>query len=114
MSRTGCKRESRYKVFEVVSATVAGAERRAHMINVSLSGALLHMDQSARLGEPVALHWEGRAIAGQIVWASPPRFGLRFQNPLPLATLAAFLWHSQVSEKVALEQRLAARTGRSG
>jgi hypothetical protein len=72
----------RHKIFEPTRLHLAEGEVRAHLINVSLSGALVHAQSAPRRGESVRIEIAGTTVAGQVRWADGPRFGLAFAQPL--------------------------------
>jgi hypothetical protein len=84
-------REIRYKVFEPIEVFSAGGARRAHLLNISVNGALLHMPAGGRAGDHIVLQLPQCRVTARIVWAKLPRFGIRFTQPVSSLALDALL-----------------------
>jgi hypothetical protein len=84
-------RSARHKIFEPTQLHLAEGEVRAHLINVSLSGALVHAATAPRRGETVRVELCGTPVAAQVRWVDGPRFGLAFVQPLDPAMLRQLL-----------------------
>ena len=74
---------------------VAGARRRAHLLNVSETGAKLDADDVPAVGETILLHRDEHALPGRVNWVQDHRFGIAFDARLDSAIVeryAALLW----------------------
>lgn len=76
------RREPRHKTFRVVTLAIGGARHRAHMLDVSRSGARIHSDVAIESDAHVALQIDDRAIHARVMWARDKRLGLAFLVPL--------------------------------
>ena len=70
--KTFGRKHHRHKLFEPASITVSGAPRRAHLLNLSTTGALVHC------GDPLWIDDE-------------KRFGVRFREPVQQSVIDALL-----------------------
>ena len=84
-------RSARHKIFEPTQLHLADGVVRAHLINVSLSGALVHSATPPRRGETVRVEICGTPVAGQVRWVEGSRFGLAFAQPIDPAMLGQLL-----------------------
>jgi len=82
---------ARHKLFEPLALRHAGVPLRAHMLDLSLSGALLHAERPPQIGDDVVIEFHGWTAAAQVVWVRAKRFGVRFDAPLTDAALRASL-----------------------
>ena len=81
----------RYKVFEATRMTSAAGESRVHLINLSLTGALVHAAQPPEPGAAITIELLESAVAGRVVWVVGERFGVAFASPLEDNALARVL-----------------------
>ncbi|WP_176473045.1 PilZ domain-containing protein [Sphingomonas lenta] len=81
----------------------AGAGRRAHLLDVSATGALVHAAEPPRPGDTVQLMLDGAPRTAQVMWTEDRRFGVQFRMPLTDA---------QVSTIVAAQTAAVAEAGR--
>ena len=81
----------RYKVFEPIEISDGADSMRAHLINVSVTGALVHTDARPDKGKKVDLKIGADWFGGRVMWVVPPRLGLAFNGPLPDAVIARLL-----------------------
>lgn len=82
----------RSKLFQPTELRDAGGvTRRAHLLDVSVTGALVHAAEPPRPGETVQLLLGGAQRNAQVMWAEERRFGVRFRLPLTDAQVAEIL-----------------------
>jgi len=72
------RRAERLKIFEPVTVSDTTGEFRAHLLNISRTGGLVHADPTPEIGKIVQVNLFGEWHVGTVVWSSPPRFGLSF------------------------------------
>lgn len=82
---------TRHKLFEPVLLRQGGVAVRAHMLDLSVTGALLHAERPPVIGARVTIHAEGAGAAARVIWVRAKRFGLRFDMPLADATIGLLL-----------------------
>lgn len=80
----------------------AGTPRRAHLLDMSATGALVHAAEPPGPGDTVQLVLAGVARTAQVMWTEERRFGVRFRMPLTDA---------QVTEIVTTQADPGRRTG---
>ena len=81
------RRATRLKLFEPVLLRVQGEEVRAHLLDLSMTGALAHCDSPPRIGERVLIEANALGVAGRVMWVRAKRFGVHFDLPLPQITV---------------------------
>lgn len=84
-------RAPRHKVFEPVLLAAAGVTARAHLLNVSLTGALLHVAPPVMRGDRLTVALRGIWVPAQVVRVAGPRAGIAFERPLDAAQVDALL-----------------------
>lgn len=57
--------------------------------NISTTGLMVKCQKPPAIGSDVEVRRRGVAITGQVVWASPTRFGLRSAEPIDVSELTA-------------------------
>jgi hypothetical protein len=82
---------TRYKVFELSELSVGTDCARAHVINVSETGALIHTDARAEKGSQVGLKIGDDWYPARVMWVALPRLGIAFNGRLPGDVLARLL-----------------------
>jgi hypothetical protein len=82
---------ARHKLFEPLGLRHAGQSMRVHMLDLSVSGALLHAEHPPRIGAGVIIEFQGLAATAHVMWVRAKRFGVRFDMPLPDTALRAML-----------------------
>jgi hypothetical protein len=82
---------ARHKLFEPVLLRHGGASVRAHMLDLSTSGALLHAEHPPAPGMHVRVEGERLFVGALVVWTRAKRFGLRFDLPIADAIIAHVL-----------------------
>lgn len=81
----------RHKVFEPSELSVGSECVRAHLINVSETGALVHTDAAPAKGSPVGLRIGEEWYPARVMWVALPRLGIAFTVRLPGEVLAKLL-----------------------
>jgi len=81
----------RYKTFEPTTLRSDAGEARVHLINLSATGALVHMADPPELGAAVCIDLKGTAAEARVVWRDGARFGLAFRTRLTSVTIDLFL-----------------------
>ncbi|NIJ09327.1 hypothetical protein FHS31_002959 [Sphingomonas vulcanisoli] len=81
----------RQKIFEPFVICGPKGERRAHLLDISETGALIHSEPSCDRGALVRLSIQDTTVAAQVAWSSPPRFGVTFSQRHSADTVKAFL-----------------------
>lgn len=59
-----------------------GATRRAHLLDLSATGALVHAADPPAVGGEVALRLSNAPRPGRVMWVDGRRFGVQFRSPL--------------------------------
>lgn len=77
----------RHKMFEPVALTLRGAELRAHFLDLSSTGALVHCEVPPNAGSYVIIHALDLETSGRVKWAKGKRFGIQFSQPLTQAMM---------------------------
>lgn len=72
----------RLKLFLPAQIEVDGVASRAHLLNVSLSGALVHSSQAPAPRTGLSIICAGLARAALVQWADKQRFGVTFMVAL--------------------------------
>jgi hypothetical protein len=78
---------ARHKMFEPVALRLRGTPMRAHILDLSTTGALAHCDHPPQSGDRVWIEAQGVAAVAHVVWVRAKRFGLHFDVPLSEATV---------------------------
>jgi hypothetical protein len=81
----------RHKVFEPSELSLGGERVRAHVINVSETGVLVHTEAQADKGREVELRLGDDWYPARVAWVARPRLGLAFVKRLPEDVLAKLL-----------------------
>jgi hypothetical protein len=77
------RRAPRFKVFQPASIECDGNRHRAHILDLSSSGARLHCADMPSVGSYLSLTCGGFTVRGRIVWRRDQRLGVEFHFPLP-------------------------------
>tara|TARA_R110000868_G_scaffold256565_2_gene513354 strand:- start:144 stop:440 length:297 start_codon:yes stop_codon:yes gene_type:complete len=80
-------RATRLKLFEPVLLRVQGLPVRAHLLDLSMTGALAHSDNPPQVGDHVVIEASALSVAGRVMWVRAKRFGIHFDFPLPQPTI---------------------------
>ncbi len=81
----------RHKTFEPATLRSAAGEARAHLINLSATGALVHMVDPPKRGSVVSIDLRHVSADAEVVWTSGSRFGVAFRSRLADATIDILL-----------------------
>lgn len=74
--------EPRVKIFQLASLRIDSAASRAHILDISSSGARVHCAVELRRGQRTTLLVEHLHIAATVLWTHDQRAGLRFDARL--------------------------------
>lgn len=74
--------EPRLKMFQLAGLRVDGTICRAHILDISRSGARVHCMADLARGQRVTLMIEHVQLPGTVLWEDSHRVGLRFHAPL--------------------------------
>jgi hypothetical protein len=83
--------QPRRKIFQPVDMQAAGQAVRAHLLDLSASGALVHSTTPPAPGTPLRLTIGGAVRTARVVWRDGVRFGIAFALPLDAADVARVL-----------------------
>lgn len=81
------RRATRLKLFEPVLLRTHGESARAHLLDLSATGALAHCDSPPRVGDHVLIEASILGVSGRVMWVQSKRFGVHFDLPLPPFTV---------------------------
>lgn len=81
----------RHKTFVPTSIQSSRGELRAHILNLSMTGALLHAEPAPGRGQRVIVMLGGRRVAAMVAWVEGARFGVAFAHPLGESEVADLL-----------------------
>lgn len=84
-------REPRLKVFQPVPLETAGGTVRAHLLNLSRTGALIHCADAPDRGSVVRVMLGDTANPARVVWRDGKRFGVAFAGKLAPAQIEGAL-----------------------
>jgi PilZ domain len=76
------RRQPRLKVFQPIEIHVGTTPLRAHLLDLSASGALVHSTTAPATGTPLRLTLGGLVRTARVVWRDGVRFGIAFTVPL--------------------------------
>jgi hypothetical protein len=82
---------ARHKLFEPVRMQIDGLPVRAHLLDLSMTGALAHAEAPPLSGARVSVEGLGLTLQAQVVWVRAKRFGLHFDIALPQAMIDALM-----------------------
>ena len=85
------RQQPRLKVFEPCALSVDQSEKRAHILNISEIGALLHATSLHPRNARICLIVRDELLAAKVVWASKQRIGVAFELPPSKRLLATLL-----------------------
>lgn len=74
--------ESRSNIFVMATMYAGGGSTPVRVRNMSRTGALVEAPSLPAIGSPVRLSRGSLTVAGDIMWVSDGRAGLRFSNPV--------------------------------
>lgn len=73
---------TRHKLFEPIILRLRDGGVRAHMLDLSTTGALLHSTRPPLAGAQVRVESETFVAAARVIWVRAKRFGIRFETAL--------------------------------
>lgn len=79
----------RHKVFQPTTLVAGITAVRAHLLNLSRHGALVHADAPPARGVAVRLECAGRMRLARVMWVQGARFGVAFALALSGEQVAA-------------------------
>lgn len=71
---------ARRKMFEPVNLILGPVKMRAHLLDMSCSGALAHCETPPAAGSYVAVSALGLQTSGRVKWVTGKRFGIQFSQ----------------------------------
>ncbi|HVF94092.1 MAG TPA: PilZ domain-containing protein [Sphingomonas sp.] len=80
-------RAQRHKIFQPIQMSCAGEAFRAHLLDLSSTGALAHAEAPPPVGARIALAADLSLGTARVKWASGKRFGIAFTIPLTRAQI---------------------------
>jgi hypothetical protein len=81
----------RHKLFEPVELLLDRSCSRAHLLNISATGALVHNDNPPGPGARIRLKLDGAEQEARVIWRDGRRIGVRFEIALTARTLRSVL-----------------------
>ena len=72
----------RLKLFEPTELEAGPAPTRAHLLDLSATGALVHSASPPAPGQSVKLALDGKPRQARVMWVDDRRFGVAFRVPL--------------------------------
>ena len=82
---------SRHKVFEPIRLITNQQAHKAHLLNISSTGALVHSATPVQPSDAVELELDDGRHAARVVWCDGSRFGAAFDSALAERLVAALL-----------------------
>lgn len=79
----------RVKAFEPASVDYAREVVRAHVLDISLTGALLHMESPCPTGTVLTLKCKLLTVGARVAWTKGARLGIAFLRPIAMDDLRA-------------------------
>jgi hypothetical protein len=80
--------QPRSKLFQPTTMRGPAGETRAHLLDLSSTGALVHATAPPMVAARIQLRCGGELRAGRVVWVRGHRFGVVFSVPLSPAEVA--------------------------
>jgi hypothetical protein len=84
---SGYVREPRFKVFQPIPLGTAAGTVRAHLLNLSRTGALIHCADAPDRGSIVRVMLGETANPARVIWRDGKRFGVAFAGKLAPAQI---------------------------
>lgn len=85
------RRYPRSKIFKQAALSLGGVTFRAHALNVSAGGALMHCADLPVTGDLLRVVIDGAVRNARVAWRGDKRFGVQFTSPLGDEELAELL-----------------------
>ena len=76
------RKSRRHRLFELATRFDRKGERRAHVLDLSTTGLLLHADKPLEPGQRIALTFAKLGVVGRVVWAEGRYCGIALIQPL--------------------------------
>ena len=86
-SGTAPRVANRYKTSLPCAVEQNGASKRAHILNMSLTGAMIATLKDVQPRQSIWLRFDTKSYRAFVVWSRDQRAGLRFNLPLLQPTL---------------------------
>lgn len=80
--------DARVKLFRPAELIVGDTIARAHLLDVSPRGALVHTSEPPQIGMTVKLQFAGLHRRSRVIWVDGCRFGVTFDRPITAEQLA--------------------------
>ncbi len=80
-------RAQRYKLFKPIELSCAGQAIRAHLLDLSSTGALAHAETPPPVGARVRVSAGFPLGTAKVIWANGKRFGIAFNLRLDAAQI---------------------------
>jgi hypothetical protein len=81
----------RLKLFEPTEMSGPNGSIRAHILDLSATGALVHAVRPPSVGDHVQLRIAGASRYSRVMWVEDRKFGVAFRLPLAAADIDAVL-----------------------
>ncbi|MBV9842161.1 MAG: PilZ domain-containing protein [Sphingomonadaceae bacterium] len=82
LSFTGTRKSKREKIFEPVTIVAGVRQSKAHLLDLSLTGALGHADAPPAVGTLITVLCVDEQLKGSVVWIEAKHFGISFDPAL--------------------------------
>jgi hypothetical protein len=82
------RRDARVKLFHPAELIVGDTTTRAHLLDVSQGGALVHTIAPPEVGAAVKLHFADLHRRSRVIWVDGLRFGVTFDRQITAEQLA--------------------------
>jgi hypothetical protein len=99
----------RYKLFQPTEIVHADKSQRAHLLNLSTGGALVHASEVQTKASRLLIRCGDKRVGAKVMWVSDKRFGVAFDIPLSEEQVA-----SLIAEQAAVVARASSRIAASG
>jgi len=76
------RRTRRVQVYIPATLVIHGKSFPVHMLDLSIDGALIHVDGELPSGDKIWLLRNGLDVFARIAWGRGSRYGLAFEKPL--------------------------------
>lgn len=76
------RKSRRHRLFEPATVFDAKGEKRAHVLDLSATGLLLHSSKPLSPGTNIALTFAKQPVVGRVMWADHRYCGIAFLEPL--------------------------------
>ncbi|WP_236617665.1 PilZ domain-containing protein [Sphingobium ummariense] len=73
---------TRHKLFEPIVMRMRGTPQRAHLLDLSVGGALVHCEAPPLAGAWLMIETTEFVSGARVVWVRAKRFGIQFDAPI--------------------------------